>query len=410
MIGWPGKTDNPSDTTAGWAMRDPMSWALPVFRAFGIQVRVHLFFFVVTLGLYLRQVTAKDSIVSPWDVFAFTVLLLFFIILIHEFGHCFGGRAVGGEANEILIWPLGGLAFVDVPQTPRAHNITVAAGPGVNLAICILTGVIICGAGFLPKLNPISSPYVCEMTNYREGRTYSSEYGIHLYKPGTAEEASVPSTTWNTAVEAIKSGKTQAARDAFTAAHVDWAVAPSWLVWLQRTFWLSWVLFLFNLIPAYPLDGGQLLQGFVWARSNYRQGTVVACYSGYVVGVLFIIGSIALNETLLMGLGLFMFYESFRRLAALDSEEGAFGYDFSQGYTSLERDDPPPTRPKRGNWFKRWMQARTARRLQREAEQRVRDDERMDELLDKIAKTGKASLTDEERRFMERVSARYRNR
>ena len=55
-------------------------------------------------------------------------------------------------------------------------------------------------------------------------------------------------------------------------------------------------------------------------------------------------------------------------------------------------------------------QARAARRLQREIEQRQAEDDRMDELLDKIARYGKDALTDEEKRFMERVSARYRNR
>ena len=49
------------------------------------------------------------------------VLLLFGIILLHEFGHCFGARYVDGDAKEILIWPLGGLAYVDVPHTPRAQ-------------------------------------------------------------------------------------------------------------------------------------------------------------------------------------------------------------------------------------------------------------------------------------------------
>ena len=59
--------------------------------------------------------------------------------------------------------------------------------------------------------------------------------------------------------------------------------------------------------------------------------------------------------------------------------------------------------------FKRWRQARLARRLQRENEERARDEERMDQLLDKIARTGKESLTEEERRFLERMSARRRN-
>ncbi len=392
-------------------MRDPMTWALPVFRAFGIQVKIHVLFIVVTLGLYLRQVTMKDAYVSPWDVFAFTVLLLFVVILLHEFGHCFGGRAVGGEAHEILIWPLGGLAFVDVPQTPRAHLVTVAAGPGVNLLICVLTGVVIFGAGFVPKFNPLADPYVCEMTQYREGRTYTSDYRVLLYRPGTAEPAK-PSNeaAAATAYEALKAGRTQAAKEAFAHAGVEWAVAPSWLVWVQRTFWLSWVLFLINLLPAYPLDGGQLLQGFVWARTNYRQGIVVAGYSGFVISLLMLVAALWVDSTLILSLAIFMYWSCSTKLASLDSEEGAFGYDFSAGYTSLERDDPPPKRAKRGNFFKRWMQARAARRLQREAEQRVRDDERMDALLEKIARSGKASLTDEERRFMERVSARYRNR
>ena len=50
-----------------------------------------------------------------------------------------------------------------------------------------------------------------------------------------------------------------------------------------------------------------------------------------------------------------------------------------------------------------------ARRIQAEAEERARDDERMDQLLEKIARSGKESLTDEERRFLERMSARRRN-
>jgi hypothetical protein len=104
-----------------------------------------------------------------------------------------------------------------------------------------------------------------------------------------------------------------------------------------------------------------------------------------------------------------MLYSSWLRLHALEVEEGVYG-DFSQGYSSLERDDPPPARPRKPNPLKRWLQARAARRIQREVELRQREDERMDQLLEKIAKFGKEALTDEERRFMERVSARYRNR
>ncbi len=385
-------------------MRDPMSWAIPLFfRPFGITVKVHVFFFIVTLGLFLRQVWQDGNVVAWGDVLCFTVFLLFGIILLHEFGHCFGGRAVGGEATDILIWPLGGLAMVDVPHNWRAHTITVAAGPAVNAVLCIIFTAILAGAGFLPNANPFSNPYVSEMKNYRDGRLYTSNYGVRLYQTGTAEPVATPGEV------SAKLGKSAELTEAVVKTSYDRALAPTWVVWINRAFWLSWVLLLFNLIPAYPLDGGQLLQGFIWARTDFRQGITVAAYGGYFASAAFLIASIAFNEALLMGLALFMFYSSWTRLQTIDMEEGPYG-DFSAGYTSLEQDDPPPHRPKRVGFVKRWLQARTTKRLQKEFAQRQMEDERMDQLLDKIAKLGKATLTDEERRFMERVSARYRNR
>jgi hypothetical protein len=119
--------------------------------------------------------------------------------------------------------------------------------------------------------------------------------------------------------------------------------------------------------------------------------------------------SIAWNEALLMGLAMFMMYSASLALYQLESDDGPFGYDFSAGYTSLEKDDERPRKPKQVGWFTRWRQARRARKLQRDAEERQRDEERMDQLLEKIARSGKESLTDEEKRFLERVSARKRN-
>src|SRR5438067_280823 len=144
-------------------MRDPMSWALPLFRASGILVKVHIFFFIITIGLFLRVVLDKYHPIWWADVFLFTVVLLFGIILLHEFGHAFAARAVGGESDEILIWPLGGLAFVRIPHNPRAHFIVTAAGPMVNVVICVAAAAALSVGGFLPGLNPVANPYVGEM-------------------------------------------------------------------------------------------------------------------------------------------------------------------------------------------------------------------------------------------------------
>lgn len=399
-------------------MRDPMSWAVPVFRAFGIPVKVHIFFFIITLGLFFRQVLAKDNPIWWGDVFAFTIVLLFLVVLLHEFGHCFGARWVDGEAKEVLIWPLGGLAYVDVPHTPRANFIAVAAGPAVNVLICVVCALLLAVGGFLPNLNPLANPYVNEIHNYGNGRDYTSPYGLKLYKKDTPEpmpgqdriDAQLKEKGGGLFERRVVTPEEGVQATALVAPYgYDRALAPTWAVWLQRAFQLSWILFLFNLIPAYPLDGGQLLQCAIWSRSDYRKGVTYAAYTGFAVSVLFLIISIAANEALVMGLALFMLYSASHKLHSLDADDGPFGYDFSAGYTSLEKDEEPPPKPKRVGWFTRWRHARRARKMAREAEERAHDETRMDQLLEKIALHGKNSLTEEERHFLERVSARKRH-
>jgi len=191
--------------------------------------------------------------------------------------------------------------------------------------------------------------------------------------------------------------------------HLERAQLTTAMTWVYRLFWINCVLLAFNLLPAYPLDGGQLLLAVLWARRGYRPAVQTAGYVGFVAGALLFMVSIAYPEPLLMALSMSIMYAAYVRVtqAEADTEYG----DFSQGYTSYEKDDEPtpPPRPKIGP-VKKWLQARAARRIQKELEAQQADDLRMDQLLDKIARFGKASLTDEERRFMERVSARYRNR
>jgi hypothetical protein len=192
-------------------------------------------------------------------------------------------------------------------------------------------------------------------------------------------------------------------------------VYDPWVLWTARVFWMNWFLLLFNLIPAFPLDGGRMLQCILWGRSgDYRSATQVACWSGLITSLLFLVLSFWWNDSLFLFLALFMMFSSYQQLMMLDrgaEEGGAFGYDFSKGYGGFGPDeDAPAAKPKRVGPVKRWLQARRARKVQREAQQRAADEARLDELLDKISRTGKESLTPEERRFMDRVSARYRNR
>ena len=400
-------------------MRDPMNWAFRVFTAFGIPVKIHLFFFIFTIGMFLRQVSEKGSPVSALDVFLVTVAILFGTVLLHEFGHCFAARFVGGEAKEILIWPLGGLAFVEVPHAPKPNFIVAAGGPAVNVLICVACAAALAAAGFIPNFNPIASPYKSQIHNFVNGRDYTSEYALKLYKAGTNEAVPSPFDEIEKLIRdqgglrdseqlVFPPEKNASLAAIYASIGVERAIAPPWAVWLNRIFWLSWVLFLFNLIPAFPLDGGLMLQAIIWGRTDYRRGMTVACYSGFVVAVLFLIVSIWSNEALFMGLALFMLYMASTNLMRLDQDEGPFGYDFSAGYTSLEKDDEPPPKPKQPGAIARWLQARKAKKIQLAADQKARDSERMELLLEKINATGMASLSSEEKRFLEQFSSRYR--
>jgi hypothetical protein len=90
-------------------------------------------------------------------------------------------------------------------------------------------------------------------------------------------------------------------------------------------------------------------------------------------------------------------------------DDGMFGYDFSQGYTSLDA-GAATVRPPREGALKRWRRRRSEVRRRRREAAELADEQRMDAILEKLHREGRAALSDEEQRFLVRVSARYRKR
>jgi stage IV sporulation protein FB len=352
-------------------MRDLLSWSLPLGRLFGVTVRLHILFPVIALGLILRLAVMKDAPSNIWTEGLMLMGLLLVAVLLHEFGHCFGARTVDGDATEVLLWPLGGLAFVEVPHTPRANLITAAAGPLVDLVLCLLTGAVLFAVSVRPPLSPLWVPI-----------QYQTSPSV-LVSPELFDRAGE-----------------------FLGLHVAW-----WKVLLARFFWINWLLFLLNMVlVGFPMDMGRILQCALWPRLGFRQATQIAVRAGFVTAIIVGIVSIVYSETLFLALALFIMFTCYQQLVLLETggEESVFGYDFSHGYTSLEREQI--ARRRRPSVWQRWWQKRQARKLQREMEQREAEENRMDMLLEKVQREGLQSLSQEERRFLTRVSAKYRNR
>lgn len=157
--------------------------------------------------------TRVPNYVSPvWALWEY--LALFLVVLLHEFGHALACRQVGGRADQIVLWPLGGVAYVAPPVRPGATLWSIAAGPLVNVVL-------------LPVLL---------------------------------------GTFW--AVRATGALQNN----------------PDLYVFFRAVIWLDIVLLVFNVLPIYPLDGGQILRSLLWYPLGKARSLLVATGIGLVGG------------------------------------------------------------------------------------------------------------------------------
>src|SRR6185369_2850000 len=114
--------------------------SIRLFRFAGINLYLHWSWFLVAVYEINNRRTDYSSVI--WNVLEY--LGLFCIILFHEFGHALACRQVGGKADQIVLWPLGGVAYVSPPPRPGATLWSIAAGPLVNVALApILLGAFV---------------------------------------------------------------------------------------------------------------------------------------------------------------------------------------------------------------------------------------------------------------------------
>jgi Zn-dependent protease len=189
--------------------------SLRLFQLFGITVYLHWSWFLIVV--YDIQVRTSHYRSAMWNVLE--ILTLFLIVLMHEFGHALACKQVGGQANQIVLWPLGGVAYVSPPQRPGAMLWSIAAGPLVNVALFpIISGLVL-----------------------------------------LARSMGWPETSPNVYTYLVT-------------------------VWLTNL-----VLLIFNMLPVYPLDGGQILRSLLWFIFGRANSLMIASIIGFlgVAGVAF---------------------------------------------------------------------------------------------------------------------------
>ena len=187
-----------------------------LFRFAGVDVYLHWLWFLIAVYEFQGRSNAYSSPI--WNVIEY--LGLFLIVLLHEYGHALACKQVGGKADRIMLWPLGGVAYVEPPPRPGANLWSIAAGPLVNVALVfVFKGIgIACRA-----------------------------YGVQVLDP-----------------------------NAFAL--------------LRALAYINIGLLVFNLLPIYPLDGGQVLRSLLWFIFGRARSLTIAAVLGLfgVAGMIYI--------------------------------------------------------------------------------------------------------------------------
>jgi stage IV sporulation protein FB len=211
-----------------------MRWSYTIARIGGTEVKVHLTFLLL-LGwvAYYVWSTAGPAAAVGYTVF---FVAFFLCIVLHEFGHITMARRFGVRTPDVILLPIGGVARLErIPDAPRQELLVALAGPAVTVAIIVLLLAIALATG----------------------ETAS----------GIVETA-----------------------DAWLRGLAGRGDFPDDVPLLVHLLIVNAVVLAFNLIPAFPLDGGRVLRALLARRLGLARGTRIAGAIGQmfalVLGVL----------------------------------------------------------------------------------------------------------------------------
>jgi Zn-dependent protease len=181
-------------------------------------------------------------------MFTFALLLaaLFTCVVLHEFGHALAARRYGVSTKDITLSPIGGVARLNrLPEKPVQEFVVAIAGPLVNIAIGLAIGIV-----FL---------------------IFSIRF-LPRFSTNPTQAFSNP---------------------------------DNFFQWL---FFLNIVLAVFNLLPAFPMDGGRMLRSLLSIKLGRLKATRVASLIGRVIAILLLMVAIYNGDILFGFVSLFVFF------------------------------------------------------------------------------------------------------
>lgn len=214
-----------------------MRWSLRLGAYRGIDVYVHVTFFLL-LGFWAYSgYTATGSFAAAWGSVLF-ILAVFGCVLLHEFGHALAAAHIGIPTRDIVLYPIGGVARLErMPREPGRELWVAIAGPAVNV---LITLVIVAWLRLSGTLVPL--------------------------------------------------------------AFVDAIQGP----FLERLAMVNIGLVLFNMVPAFPMDGGRVMRALLALRLDHAKATTIAARTGQAIAVAFGLVGVFTGRTMLVLIAMFV--------------------------------------------------------------------------------------------------------
>lgn len=246
----------------------------------GIPVEIHWTFGL--LVLFVGYVGITNGL-NGKEIFAFGlyILVLFLCVVLHEYGHAIMARRYGVKTRDIILSPIGGVARLEsIPEEPYKELFIALAGPLVNVIIAITLSII-------------------TLIIYSGGIFPSSE-SLELLK--------YPSE------------------------------------FIRFVIVMNIALFVFNLVPAFPMDGGRVLRSLLAIKIGRSKATRIASIIGRVLAIGFIILGLLNSQFILMIIGVFIYVTAGSENKSVMITE-ALGHTLAKeivnpNYTIINVDDP----------------------------------------------------------------------
>lgn len=209
-----------------------MKRTLKIAAPFGIPLRLHWTFGLVFLYVFFLAWEGHWNWLTTVLALGL-VVSLFICVTLHEYGHALMARRFGVETRDILLSPIGGIARLDsIPANPKEELLVALAGPAVNFVLAAFLGSYLFTLPPGMRL-PLLQSFLFSDSNYFLPALPLAGYLVILL------------------------------------------------------FYLNLVLACFNLLPAFPMDGGRVLRALLCTRMKRYTATLIAARIGQFFALIF---------------------------------------------------------------------------------------------------------------------------